>query len=310
MIWLLTSPSVHAFKVLFIGILLEALPFILLGVLLSALLQTFVSDETIARLTPKNPVPGVLFGSLLGLFLPLCECGMIPVVRRLIRKGMPPYIGIVYIFAGPVVNPIVFSSTYAAFRGDPAMAFARTGLALAVCIPLGLLLRRFLVRNPLRSGIRELLSPAENQLRPGASGGLRFKLEATLAHASDEFIEMGKYLVAGALIAALMQTALDPGLLSPLGSTPLGSHTFMMGLAFALSLCSTTDAFVASSLSGIFPRGALLAFLVFGPMVDLKSTLMLLSAFRTKVVLAVLAFLFAAVLAGSLIAERLMLHAS
>lgn len=307
MIRLLNGPSVHAFKTLFIGILLEALPFILLGVLLSALLQAFVSDETIARLSPKHPVAGILFGCLLGLLLPLCECGMIPLVRRLIRKGMPAYIGIVYIFAGPVVNPVVFASTYAAFGGNPSMALARTGLALAVCLPLGLLLRRMLVKNPLRSGLRELQNRPE--LPSAESGSLRFKLETTLAHASDEFIDMGKYLIAGALIAALMQTALDPGLLAPLGSEPLGSHTFMMGLAFALSLCSTTDAFVAASLGGLFSKGALLAFLVFGPMVDLKSTIMLLSAFRTKVVLAVLAFLFAAVLAGSFIAERLAFRA-
>ncbi len=96
--------SLQSFKIMFISLILEAFPFILLGVLASSLLQVFVSDKMIQRLTPKNPIGGILFGSLLGILFPLCECGMIPVVRRLIRKGMPAYIGIVFILAGPILN--------------------------------------------------------------------------------------------------------------------------------------------------------------------------------------------------------------
>ncbi|GGD75443.1 permease [Paenibacillus nasutitermitis] len=305
---ILSNPSLQAFKILFISIILEAFPFILLGVLFSALLQVFVSDQTIVRLTPKNPVIGVLFGSLLGLLLPLCECGMIPVVRRLIRKGMPAYIGMVFIFAGPIINPVVFTSTYTAFRSQPVMAYSRMGLTLVVCVLLGLLLYRFLRSNPLRE------APAASHLHAGhthnhnhseAHGGLRRRIASTFAHASDEFFDIGKYLIMGALITAAMQTVLDRQLLTSITDQPFISHIFMMLLAFALSLCSTSDAFVASSFSGLFTPGALLAFLVFGPMVDLKSTLMLFSAFRTKFVLAVISFLFIAVLIGSVVAEKL-----
>ncbi|WP_258881381.1 permease [Paenibacillus sp. sptzw28] len=309
---ILASPSLQSFKILFISIILEAFPFILLGVLVSALLQVFVSDTVIARLTPKNPVVGVLFGSLLGLLLPLCECGMIPVVRRLIRKGMPAYIGIVFIFAGPIVNPVVFASTYTAFRSQPMMAYARMGLALAVCIMLGLLLYRFMKKSPLKLETPSAASgPSIHAARHShgdnrSSSSWRGRVRATLAHASDEFFDIGKYLIIGSLLTALVQTVLDRSLLTSLSDQPLTANIFMMGFAFAISLCSTSDAFVASSFNGIFGSGPLLAFLVFGPMVDLKSTLMLLSSFRVKVVVAVIAFLFAAILIGSMIADKLL----
>ncbi|WP_274655343.1 permease [Paenibacillus humicola] len=344
---LYNSPALHRFKLLFIGVILEAFPFVLLGVFFSALLQVFVSDRTVARLTPKSPLVGVLFGCLLGLLLPICECGMIPLVRRLIRKGMPAYIGIVYIFAGPIINPVVFTSTYAAFPADPSVAYARMGLAFVVCALLGLLLYRYSKGNPLKSAdaaaphshasagqdsagfhehthVHSKGGPlAHSHLHQHAhshphthghshshdhdySGyGWRARIGATLAHASDEFFDIGKYLIVGSLIAAVMQTVLNQQVLAELSGRPVVSSAFMMVLAFALSLCSTSDAFVASSFSGIFGPGALLAFLVFGPMVDFKSTLMLLSTFKGKWVGAIIAFLFVAVLAGSIAFESL-----
>ncbi|MBW7474383.1 permease [Paenibacillus oenotherae] len=338
---LLESPSLQSFKILFISIILEAFPFILLGVLVSALLQVFVSDALIARLTPRNPIAGVLFGSLLGVLLPLCECGMIPVVRRLIRKGMPPYIGIVFIFAGPILNPVVFTSTYTAFRTQPSMAYSRMGLAFAVCVVLGLLLYKYMKKSPLREE-KQAHMHVHNHDHPhsdkhhhahnhrhdhehhdhnhahghehghshGSHNGSAVRrswsgrLGSTLAHASDEFFDIGKYLILGAFITAFIQTILDRSMLTALSDQPGMENLFMMAFAFAVSLCSTSDAFVATSFNGIFGSGALLAFLVFGPMVDLKSTLMLLATFRTKVVLTIIAFIFAAVFIGSIIIQQ------
>ncbi|MCQ6558771.1 permease [Paenibacillus mendelii] len=310
------SAAFQSFKILFISILLEAIPFILIGVLFSALLQVFISDAVIARLTPKNPAAGILFGSLLGLLLPLCECGMIPVVRRLIRKGMPAYIGIIFIFAGPIINPVVFTSTFTAFRAEPAMAYSRLGLAFVVCVILGMLLYRFMKGDPLKrdayslakanNGLASIHEQRPSESPANHSGGLLGRFGATMSHASDEFFDIGKYLIFGAFLAALVQTFVDREVLTALSGQSVTSSAFMMGFAFLLSLCSTSDAFVASSFTGIFRPGALLAFLVFGPMVDLKSTLMLLSAFRTKVVLAVTGILFILVLAGSILAERLL----
>ncbi|NBD26235.1 permease [Paenibacillus glycinis] len=302
----------HDFQHIFISIIIEAFPFILLGVLASAVLQVFVSDRLVAKLTPRNPVAGVLFGSLLGLLLPLCECGMIPIVRRLIRKGMPPYIGMVFIFAGPILNPIVFASTFNAFRSEPSIAYARMGLALVVCLLLGLALYVFMKRSPLKLGLHSFVSGGSRQpddhyqYNHGHSGGgIRDRVQATFTHASDEFFDIGKYLIIGALLAGLVQSSVSPELLQTVSGTPALASLFMMAAGFALSLCSTSDAFVASSFHGIFGPGALLAFLVFGPMVDVKSLLLLFAAFRSKIVVGIVVFLFAAVWIGSMLAEKL-----
>ncbi|WP_029192237.1 permease [Paenibacillus harenae] len=306
------AANLQSFKILFISIILEAFPFILLGVLFSALLQVFVTDELIQKFTPKNPVAGVLFGALLGILFPLCECGMIPVVRRLIRKGMPAYIGIVYLLAGPIVNPIVYTSTFTAFRSTPEMAYSRMGLAFAVSVIIGLLLYKFMRKNPLKASPsfnapQHRVHNHNNGHDHGAHGkGFRRRTASILSHSSDEFFEMGKYLIFGALLTAIIQTVIERSTLETFANQPLFAYLFMMAFAFILSICSTSDAFIASSFSGMFDFGPLLAFLVFGPMIDLKNTLMLLSTFRVKIVLALIALTAALTFIGAWLTEVLL----
>ncbi|WP_261807978.1 permease [Paenibacillus sp. N3.4] len=302
---LLTADHIQAFKTMFISILLEAIPFILLGVLLSSLLQTFVSEQTIRRWIPKNPILGILFACLLGILFPMCECGMIPVVRRLILKGMPVYIAVVFIVTGPIINPIVFAATFMAFRNHPAIAYSRMGLAFAVAIIIGLILYRFIKSNPLRIS-RANFSSEEALDGHQHQGGITRKLNTFFVHASDEFFEMGKYLVFGSLLTALIQVFMQRESLVAIGQGPISSHLFMMGFAYVLSLCSTSDAFVASSFQTSFTSGSLLTFLVFGPMLDFKSTLMLLSVFKSKFVLMLSLLIAVTVFACSLLLERLL----
>jgi len=132
-------------------------------------------------------------------------------------------------------------------------------------------------------------------------------LFGVLGHASDEFFDMGKYLILGAMITAAIQTVVSRESLMSIGQGDFQSHLFMMGLAFVLSLCSTSDAFVASSFATTFSAGSLLTFLVFGPMLDIKSMLMLLSAFKTKFVLKLSALIIVVVLVCSLVFERIFL---
>ncbi|WP_425454004.1 permease [Paenibacillus flagellatus] len=306
------------FKTIFISIILEAIPFVLLGVLFSALLQVFVSERTVRRWTPRHPVLGVLFACTLGVVFPLCECGMIPIVRRLMRKGMPVYIAVAFILAGPVLNPVVYASTYMAFRSRPEMAYSRMGLAFLVAAAIGLIVYRFVRRSPLRPELPHAAARTENgdghghgqhhhhhhghdhgHGRPGLTG----KLQATFGHASDEFFEMGKYLIFGAMMTAVIQAAVSRESLVSIGQGDWSSHLFMMGFAYLLSLCSTSDAFVAASFATTFTTGSLLTFLVFGPMLDLKNTLMLLSVFRIRFVLALTALLAVLVLLGSRLFE-------
>jgi uncharacterized membrane protein YraQ (UPF0718 family) len=309
--WSFDSARLQSFKIIFLSIILEALPFLLVGVLVSALLQAFVSDKLIQKITPRNPIAGVLFGSLLGIILPLCECGMIPIVRRLIRKGLPAYIGMIYIAAGPIINPIVFGATFAAFRTNRDLAYSRFYLAFLVSVSLGLILFYFMKQNPLKpeQTNREASYDHEPQHvhlhKHTHEGGVLKKLSDTPGHAAEEFFDMGKYLILGSLITALLQTFVSRASFASVADHEFLSHIFMMGFAYALSLCSTSDAFVASSFNSMFPPAALLSFLVFGPMLDLKNTLMMLAVFRKRFVLKFSMLIATLVLVGSLLFDHL-----
>lgn len=292
---LLDNVYVDTFKTSFIGILLEALPFVLAGALLSSLLQVFVPDEVISRWIPKKPVPAILFACLLGIIFPVCECGMIPLVRRLIHKGMPVYVSIVFILSGPILNPVVYGATFMAFRSHPDLAYARMGLAFAVAFLIGLIVYITVKKSPVRWSMqREMGDTHPHDTRGG-------RLTSVFVHTSDEFFEMGKYLIIGCLLTAAIQTFMIRDSLIAIGHEPLGSYLFMMGLAFALSLCSTSDAFVASTFLHTFPAGSLIAFMVLGPMLDFKNSMMLLALFKTKFALYLFFLIFASVFIGSVL---------
>lgn len=310
----------HVFAA-FMDIFLDALPFMFMGVLLSTVVENFIPEAFIRRMTPKHPLGGILFACVLGIMFPLCECGMIPFVRRLMRKGMPVYIAVIFILVGPILNPIVFASTFMAFRSEPGMAYSRMGLTFGVALIIGLLLTRFLKSSPLRhanSGHaaepihthdhdhhhhhHENTHDHAHQHDHGhnhSHGDGR--LATMLSHGTSELFEMSKYLMLGAFLTALIQTFVAQDSLSAIGQGTFISHVFMMGFAYLLSLCSTTDAFVAASFAKTFSPGSLLAFLVFGPMIDVKSTLMLLSIFKARFVLTLSIVVAITVLTGSLL---------
>ncbi|GIO13958.1 hypothetical protein J19TS2_35130 [Cohnella xylanilytica] len=300
-------------KTVFVSIFLEALPFILLGVLVSSALHLFVPEDAIRRWIPRNRILGVTIACLLGIVLPVCECGMIPIVRRLIRKGMPIPVGIAYVLAAPVINPVTYAATAMAFPSDPRIAVYRLILAFIAAFCAGLVLHWTLKGNPLRPEKGHSHRHEHNhghghahlhtRDRSGAVRGGRFL--SVFGHAADEFFEMGKFLLLGALLTALVQTFVSRAELVSLSGGTFGAHVLMMGFAYAISLCSTSDAFVASSFAGVFPKGALLAFLVFGPMIDFKNTLMMLTVFRARFVANLTVLVAVVVLIASLAAGRL-----
>lgn len=291
------SNNLLTFKTMFISIFLEALPFLLLGVIVSSLLQWFVSERLISKMLPRHPLLGILFACFFGVIFPICECGMVPVIRRLIAKGMPVYIATVFILSGPILNPIVFFATYTAFRTRPEVVYSRMGLALVVALVIGLLVYRFIQYQPLRFSLDTLY---EEDLRDRSHESWTDKLTSRLMHLCNEWFEMTKYLTVGALITALIHTFVSTSQLAAYGQGPVSSHLLMAGFAYLLSICSTSDAFVASSFVNTFSVGSLLTFLVLGPMLDLKGTLMLFSVFKTKFVLTLGAIILVVVLAFSI----------
>ncbi|MFV9505025.1 MAG: permease [Oscillochloridaceae bacterium umkhey_bin13] len=299
----------QGFVTVFLGIFIEALPFLMAGVLLSSTIHLFVTPATIQRLSPRHPLLAALAGSLLGLIFPVCECGSIPATRRLLSKGASLPAGIAFALAAPVVNPIVIIATFVAF-GSWQMVAWRVGLTIliasAVALVLGTAPRRDLVLAP---GVDDLEHDhdhshcdhdhCDHDHGPQPSDGMMAGLRRVLDHAHHEFFEMSRFLVAGALLAAALQTIVPQEPLLALGGGPLISVLVLMGLAVLLSICSTVDSFIALSFVGTFTPGAILAFLVFGPMIDIKSTLMLTTTFnRRTVALIVLLCAQLALLAG------------
>lgn len=279
---------------IFISILIEAIPFVLIGVFVAGFIQIFVKEELVAKLIPKNKFLAVLYGTLIGGLFPACECGIVPIVRRLMMKGVPLYIAIPFMLTGPVINPIVMFSTYIAFGNQWDIMIYRGCMALLVAFIIGILI------SYLFKGNQMLQISSSSSCSQITNLSFMQKMVDMLRHAIEEFFSVGKYLIIGAFIAAAMQTFLKTSTLLEMGQTEVTSSLVMMGLAYVLSLCSEADAFIASSFSGTFSIGALVAFLVYGPMVDIKNMLMMLSVFNKRFVFILIMLITILVLLGSL----------
>ncbi|MCD9026506.1 permease [Cohnella sp. NL03-T5] len=299
---ILNNPKLQIFKTIFLSIIMETMPFLWIGVFISALLHVFVSDQAMKKMIPKNPVLGILTASVLGIVFPLCECGMVPAIRRLINKGMPLYVATTFILVGPILNPIVFWSTFTAFRGRPEIAYGRMGLAFAVALAVGLIIYRFVHTNQLRVQVHAHGHSAVNQ-HDHEHHSHENKLVAVMGHAISEFFDMGKFIVFGAFLVGMLQTFVSQDNLVSLGQGQGSANALMMGLGFILSLCSTSDAFVAQSFVTTFSTGSLIAFMVFGPMMNLKGLLMMSAVFKTRFVLLLSALVVVLVYAGTLLLQ-------
>lgn len=275
------SARFQTFVTIFLGIFIEAIPFLLIGSIVSGLIEEFVDRDALARLVPRRAVPAAFVGALLGFAFPVCECGVVPVTRRLYQKGLPLSVGVAFLLAAPVVNPVVLISTYVAFGWGPIL-WGRFVFSVVIAFVVGLL---FSLARP-----QEVLLPLTSQAghdhqharHPNAT--LVDRIWNALAIGGDDLLDMARYLIAGSMIAAAMQTFVPQSTLLALGSGPVISVVALMVLAFVLSICSTVDAFVALSFANSFTTGSILAFLVFGPMVDIKSSLMFLGVMRRRTV--------------------------
>jgi uncharacterized protein len=276
---------VSTFSTRFLGIFIEAAPFLLLGSLVSGLIEVFVSRERLTGFIPRNPLLAIFSGTFLGFLFPVCECGVVPVTRRLYMKGLPISVGVAFLLASPVMNPIVLVSTWAAFGLGPVL-IGRYVITALVAIAIGLVFAASPgAREILQARVFASLSSGSTESAPHVEGpGLMGRFSAALTLASDEFFDMGRYLVVGTLLASAMQTVVSQDVLTSLGHGPVTSVLTMQVLAYVLSVCSTVDAFLALAFAGTFTGGSILAFLTFGPMVDTKSTLMFLGVFRPRAV--------------------------
>ncbi len=307
---------VRDFILIFTSILYEALPFIILGSLIAGFLEELVPQQMVARVIPRNRGLAIGLSGVLGLVFPMCECGIIPVMRRLLRKGLPLSCCVAYMLAGPIINVVVMGSTYVAFSlhdvavmggsgGLPWMLGLRVGLGYLVAVGTALIVER----QYRKYGAANLLAPLA---LPPSLAGLPKGKELDLARANEEngdedqavpkraslgqrlgnisatalhdFVDITVFLILGALLAAFVRQMLTQEDIAQLSGTfPLLAILAMMGMAVVLCLCSEADAFVAASFITMQPA-AKLAFLVLGPMLDFKLYMMYTRVFRPRLI--------------------------
>ena len=306
---------------LFLSLLVEAIPFLILGVLVSGLLLFFVDEKKLIEILPKHPFLAALAGSLIGFLFPVCECGNVPVARRLLSKGVSAPVAIGFLLAAPTINPVVVWATWIAFRDQPEIVILRLIFSLAIATIIGWTfsaqgnLKPFLqpslaaiipsptsldseteVPDLLKSGTFLLDKPgkpirldaanfqAALALDPPKITAWRDRFRLLLDNSLQELRELGGVLVLGSLIATLIQVAVPREIIIDLGQGPVSSVVAMMTLGGVISICSTVDSFFALSFASTFTSGAILAFLVFGPMFDLKGMGLLLTVFKARAV--------------------------
>jgi uncharacterized protein len=285
-------PAVANFILIFSSILIEAVPFVLIGATLSAAIEVFVPASWFARLA-RLPVPLQLpAAGLAGLAFPVCECGSVPVARRLAQRGLPAGPAVTFMLAAPILNPVVLASTMVAYRGRSIlwpMVLSRAGLGFVIAVAAGWLVAGDRADALLRDAPADAVCTTTDE--PGWS---RF-----FAHLNADFSFMVRFLILGAGVAAALQTLVPQRMLDSVAGRPVLDLIAMMALAFVLSLCSESDAFVAASFVQFGP-GAQLAFLVFGPMLDTKLGFLYVGTFSTGFFRKVLLVVFLLTLVGAL----------
>jgi uncharacterized membrane protein YraQ (UPF0718 family) len=319
------SGTLNNLSIVFVSIVLEAIPFMFVGALVGGLIEAFVSRERMASCLPQSGWVTVCIAAGAGIVFPVCECAVVPVVRRLVGKGLPLSAAVAYLLGGPIVNPIVAGSTALAYTFDWRIVGLRLALGYGIAVGVGLLMGRLFSHDtaiktedhrcdegPIACGCAQhRLVSAQLRLdhaKPAdftaIAGAVRTaicaddgcpavmkddwigKMGSAFHHAMDDFLSVGHYLVIGAFIAALAQTYIERSSFLALAGVPALSVMLMMALAILLNLCSEADAFIAASFRGLMPMSAQMAFMLIGPMFDLKLLLMYQGVFRRRAIIA------------------------
>ena len=301
----------------FTTIMLEAIPFLLLGALISAIIEEFVSEERISKMIPKNRVLGSLVGIFLGLFIPACDCAVIPIAMRLKKKKVPTNVIVSFMLASPIISPVVLLSTFFAFGETekmllfgfemPKLFVYRTIFGVVVALVVGIILDIICKDVVLKEEIyehhhyhhdhehihtcnhhHEGCSCSNHEKETGPIGRVKNIINIMYG----DFMGIISYMAVGALLAATMQILLPISNIGGIVQNKYISTFIMMLLAFALSLCSTSDAFIARTFMNSLSKNSILAFILLGPMIDIKNTILLNKSFNKKFVIVLVASIF------------------
>jgi len=283
----------------FLSIVFEGAPYILIGTVLSGFIAAFLPARLLEKVLPKNGVLATLLAGFMGLIFPVCECAVVPVVRRLVQKGLPLSCAITYLVSAPIINPIVIFSTMSAFQnveakagvlGSAGMAIARVSLGYLIAVIVGLLLLRKKPAEVLNASVAAGAERAAAEVNEPVVS-FNTKLVHAMRTAMRDFLDTAMYFSLGVIITSVFNTQVDQAKVELVAGTDWTAVPSLMGLAFVLALCSTSDAFIAAPMAA-FSSAAKLAFLVFGPMLDVKLVFMYSAVFRRKFVIWLCAIMF------------------
>lgn len=278
------------FSIIFSSIVLEAFPFMLLGTLMGGFVEVFLGREQLMRWLPKNRRMAIVAAAFMGIIFPVCECAIVPVVRKFIHKGLPLGSAVAFLLGGPIVNPLVFGSTLVAYSFSFETAILRFIVGAGIAIGIGILIDSTLTAD------QALLPNSQTKDQPCCHGGcshdhdiplsLLGKLRSALSHGAADFYDIGRFLIMGAFIAAALQTLVPRASFLCITDGPMIAIIAMMALAVVLNLCSEADAFIAASFQPMgIPFSAQMAFMVMGPMLDIKLILMYFTVFTRRMIL-------------------------
>jgi uncharacterized membrane protein YraQ (UPF0718 family) len=288
------DPKISDFILTFSGVLWEAMPFIVLGAVVAGILEEFLPQQAITRFLPKAVLPSVMIGAVLGLIFPMCECGIVVVMRRLLRKGLPLSCCIAYMLAGPIINVVVIFSTWVAFAPHnigPEVVVLRVGMGFLVACATGLIVQAQYNKYGNALLTRTALPQAAEPVTEGSASAPRRSISTRLANISatalHDFVDITVFLILGAVLAAIAKQNISPQQIQSLSEDqPWLAIPAMMLLAVVMCLCSEADAFVAASFTEL-NVSAKLGFLVLGPMFDLKLLLMFTRVFRLRLIVTI-----------------------
>jgi uncharacterized membrane protein YraQ (UPF0718 family) len=292
----------------FLSILFEGAPYIMVGTVLSGLIAAFLDSRMLDKMLPKSRTLATFMAGFLGLIFPVCECAVVPVIRRLVQKGLPVSCAVTYMLSAPIMNPIVAISTLTAFKefqkvtgwgeiGNATMTVSRLSLGYAVAVIVGLIIMRFRPSQILQAKVIEGIAAPVTDAAPAPARSFSSKLVHAMRTAMGDFLDTSMYFTIGVIITSVFNTQVDQSILDTVARNEWLAVPAIMGLAMVLSLCSTSDAFIVAPMA-VFSLASKLAFLVFGPMMDIKLLFMYSAVFKRRVVMAFLIGLF--ILIGSL----------
>lgn len=259
-----------------ISVLIESLPFVALGVVLSIVVQVWIPPGAIERWMPRRAWARRMVLSLLGMVVPVCECGNVPFARGLLMRGFTVSETLTFLVAAPIVNPIVIITTHQAFGFSDGILVARLLGGYAIANLIGWLYSR----HPDPDGLLTDRFRETCELIVDEPGG---RWRRSLAQFIVELRAVMPALVIGSALAGAVQVLVPRDALLAIGSNPVFSIVAMVALAMIVSICSNVDAFFALSFASTFTPGSIAAFLIVGPLVDVKMLALLRTTFTARV---------------------------